>query len=236
MLHPRANAMLAFALPALVIGSASSLVLILVMKFADALQRLLWVIAALFAVCAALRLARFNTKGTLKTFTGLASPSAAAVIACTVWIWSDSLGDVDPGAMVSVLMALLTAGMGLLMVSNFEYYSPKVLSAKGRVLNLDKWYRSDDFIQTDAAINQGNSGGPLFDLDGRVVGMNTAVIYGVNTIGFAIPSSHLSHVVPDLAEFGRIARGFLGVQATELTAAEKKSTGLDQAAVVRAII
>ncbi|MCB9828133.1 MAG: trypsin-like peptidase domain-containing protein, partial [Planctomycetes bacterium] len=86
-----------------------------------------------------------------------------------------------------------------------------IVSAKGRVLNLDKWYRSDDFIQTDAAINQGNSGGPLFDLDGHVVGMNTAVIYGVNTIGFAIPSNLLALVTPDLAEIGGIARGFLGI-------------------------
>lgn len=92
-----------------------------------------WVATFVYMACAALRLARFNTRGSLTTFTGLASPSAAAVIACTVWIWSDSLGDMAPGTLVAGLMAVLTAGMGLLMVSNFEYYSPKVLSAKGRV-------------------------------------------------------------------------------------------------------
>jgi CDP-diacylglycerol--serine O-phosphatidyltransferase len=92
-----------------------------------------WVATFVFMACAALRLARFNTNSDPKTFTGLASPSAAAIIACTVWIWSDSLGDVAPSFTVAVLMAVLTAGMGLLMVSNFEYYSPKVLSAKGRV-------------------------------------------------------------------------------------------------------
>jgi CDP-diacylglycerol--serine O-phosphatidyltransferase len=92
-----------------------------------------WIATFVYMACAALRLARFNTRSDLKTFTGLASPSAAAVIACTVWIWSDSLGDTDPSTTVAALMAALTAIMGLLMVSNFEYYSPKVLSAKGRV-------------------------------------------------------------------------------------------------------
>ncbi|MEZ4318556.1 MAG: trypsin-like peptidase domain-containing protein [Myxococcota bacterium] len=111
-----------------------------------------------------------------------------------------------------------------------------IVSAKGRVLNLDKWYRSDDFIQTDAAINQGNSGGPLFDLDGRVIGMNTAVIYGVNTIGFAIPSNLLGLVTPDLAENGRIVRGFLGIHATQLTVEESRDLGLEGGAIVRTIL
>jgi CDP-diacylglycerol---serine O-phosphatidyltransferase len=92
-----------------------------------------WVATFIYMACAALRLARFNTQGDLKTFTGLASPSAAAVIACTVWIWSESMGDAEPSLLVSGLMAFITAGMGLLMVSNFEYYSPKALSPKGRV-------------------------------------------------------------------------------------------------------
>jgi len=92
-----------------------------------------WVATFVYMACAALRLARFNTKGDLKTFTGLASPSAAAVIACTVWIWSDSLNGTEPSLPAAGLMAALTAGVGLLMVSNFEYYSPKVLSARGRV-------------------------------------------------------------------------------------------------------
>jgi CDP-diacylglycerol--serine O-phosphatidyltransferase len=92
-----------------------------------------WIATFVYMACAALRLARFNTAGSLQTFTGLASPSAAAVLACTVWIWSDSLGDAEPSMTVAVLMAVLTASMGLLMVSNFEYYSPKVVSAKGRV-------------------------------------------------------------------------------------------------------
>lgn len=92
-----------------------------------------WVATFVYMACAALRLARFNTQSDLKSFTGLASPSAAAVIACTVWIWSDTLGDAEPSMLVAALMAVLTAGVGLLMVSNFEYYSPKALNAKGRV-------------------------------------------------------------------------------------------------------
>lgn len=92
-----------------------------------------WIATFVYMACAALRLARFNTKSSLKTFTGLASPSAAAVLACTVWIWSEHLAGAQPSTAVAVIMAVLTAGMGLLMVSNFEYYSPKVLSTKGRV-------------------------------------------------------------------------------------------------------
>ncbi len=92
-----------------------------------------WIATFVYMACAALRLARFNTKSSLKTFTGLASPSAAAVLACTVWIWSESLGGAQPSLAASIVMAVLTAGMGLLMVSNFEYYSPKVLTTKGRV-------------------------------------------------------------------------------------------------------
>ncbi|MFW6092472.1 MAG: CDP-diacylglycerol--serine O-phosphatidyltransferase [Pseudomonadota bacterium] len=92
-----------------------------------------WMATFVYMACAALRLARFNTRSELKSFTGLASPSAAAVIACTVWIWSDVLGTAAPSTSAAAVMAALTAGVGLLMVSNFEYYSPKALDAKGRV-------------------------------------------------------------------------------------------------------
>lgn len=97
------------------------------------LGKLGWMATFVYMACAALRLARFNTKSSLASFTGLASPSAAAVMACTVWIWSDSLGGAEPSLTVAVIMALLTTSLGLLMVSNFEYFSPKALNAKGRV-------------------------------------------------------------------------------------------------------
>ncbi len=93
-----------------------------------------WVVAFIYMACAALRLARFNTKGDNATFTGLASPSAAAIVASTVWIWSEAGGPVaEPSLVRAVAMALITAGSGLLMVSRFTYYSPKEVDLKGRV-------------------------------------------------------------------------------------------------------
>lgn len=90
-----------------------------------------WVIAFVYMACAGLRLARFNTKGDNATFTGLASPSAAAIIASTVWIWSESASTITGFA--AVVMAIVTAAVGLLMVSGFTYFSPKELELKGRV-------------------------------------------------------------------------------------------------------
>jgi len=90
-----------------------------------------WIATFVYMACAALRLARFNTQSDIKSFTGLASPSAAAVIACIVWIWSDP--ETEPSTALAIVMALVTTAVGLLMVSNFAYFSPKALSAKGRV-------------------------------------------------------------------------------------------------------
>ncbi len=90
-----------------------------------------WVVAFVYMACAGLRLARFNTKGDNASFTGLASPSAAAIIANTVWIWSESAASAT--GLAAVGMALVTAATGLLMVSQFTYYSPKELDLKGRV-------------------------------------------------------------------------------------------------------
>lgn len=89
-----------------------------------------------------------------------------------------------------------------------------VVSAKGRN-NLDI-ARIEDFIQTDAAINRGNSGGPLLDLNGEVVGINTAIVSNMGSggymgIGFAIPSNMANHVMQELIDNGSVTRGFLGV-------------------------
>src|SRR5262249_54879140 len=76
------------------------------------------------------------------------------------------------------------------------------------------------FIQTDAAINRGNSGGPLFDMDGRVVGVNAAIISptgGSIGIGFAIPSNTVAKVVAQLREFGHTRRGWIGGNVQTLT-------------------
>ena len=89
-----------------------------------------WVVAFIYMACAGLRLARFNTKGDNTTFTGLASPSAAAIVASAVWLWS------TPGEaailVASIGMAVITVAVGLLMVSQFSYFSPKTLDLKGR--------------------------------------------------------------------------------------------------------
>lgn len=90
-----------------------------------------WVFAFVYMACAGLRLARFNTKGDNATFTGLASPSAAAIIASSVWIWSEHVTQATGFA--AYAMAIITGGTALLMVSQFTYFSPKEFDLKGRV-------------------------------------------------------------------------------------------------------
>lgn len=77
--------------------------------------------------------------------------------------------------------------------------------------------RLSRIIQTDAAINEGNSGGPLLDLEGRVIGMNTAIASEAQNIGFAIPVSDLSRVLQSYQRYGRIVRPYLGVRYVSLT-------------------
>ena len=91
-----------------------------------------WVVTFIYMACAALRLARFNTKGDNTSFTGLASPSAAAILACCVWVW-DSYGGGTPSGFAAAGMGAITLITGLLMVSNFRYYSPKSINFKDRV-------------------------------------------------------------------------------------------------------
>ncbi len=91
-----------------------------------------WVVTFVYMACAALRLARFNTKGDNTSFTGLASPSAAAIIACCIWVWESYMGT-PPGVFAASAMGAITALTGLLMVSNFTYFSPKLINFKGRV-------------------------------------------------------------------------------------------------------
>ncbi len=93
-----------------------------------------------------------------------------------------------------------------------------IISSRNRDIGLTRY---DDFIQTDASINQGNSGGPLFDLSGNVIGINTAIIApgasGSIGIGFAIPSNPASKVISQLIKFGKTKRGWLGVRIQEVT-------------------
>jgi serine protease Do len=101
-----------------------------------------------------------------------------------------------------------------------------IISARGRDIHSGPF---DDFLQIDAPINRGNSGGPTFNLDGQVIGINTA-IYSPNGgsvgIGFAVPSSLAKTVVAQLEEHGKVSRGWLGVQIQEVTPAIAASLGL----------
>jgi len=103
-----------------------------------------------------------------------------------------------------------------------------IVSAINRNINSGPY---DDFIQTDAAINRGNSGGPLFDMDGNVVGINTAIISpsgGSIGIGFSIPSATARGVIEQLVKYGETRRGWLGVRIQEVSPDLVKSLGLDK--------
>ena len=91
-----------------------------------------------------------------------------------------------------------------------------IISARNRSIGLSRY---EDYIQTDASINQGNSGGPLFKMDGDVVGINTAIVgqSGSIGIGFAIPSNSAQKVINQLIEFGETKRGWLGVRIQTVT-------------------
>ena len=91
-----------------------------------------------------------------------------------------------------------------------------IISARNRDIGLSRY---EDFIQTDASINVGNSGGPLFDMDGNVIGINTAILgqSGSIGIGFAIPSNSAKKVINQLIEFGETKRGWLGVRIQVVT-------------------
>lgn len=105
-----------------------------------------------------------------------------------------------------------------------------IISARARNINAGPY---DSFIQTDASINRGNSGGPLFNMDGEVIGVNTAIYSpaggGSVGIGFAAPSSLARNVIEDLREFGEVKRGWLGVRIQTVTDEIADSLGLDRA-------
>jgi len=103
-----------------------------------------------------------------------------------------------------------------------------VVSAKGRSIGLTRDVSFENFIQTDAAINRGNSGGPLVNLRGEVVGIATAMNWGAENIGFAVPVSTLRGVLPQLREKGHVERGYLGVNITNLDYDRAQAFGLDQ--------
>lgn len=101
-----------------------------------------------------------------------------------------------------------------------------IVSARNRDIQSGQY---DDFIQTDAAINRGNSGGPLFDMSGKVIGVNTAIYSqsgGSVGVGFAVPADLANTVVNQLLEFGETRRGWLGVQLDDVNAQNASALGI----------
>jgi Trypsin-like serine proteases, typically periplasmic, contain C-terminal PDZ domain len=107
--------------------------------------------------------------------------------------------------------------------------SAGIISARNRDINAGPY---DDFIQTDAAINRGNSGGPLFNLAGEVIGVNTAIISptgGSIGIGFAVPANLAANVIDQLREFGETRRGWIGVRIQTVSPEIAESLDLEDA-------
>ena len=103
-----------------------------------------------------------------------------------------------------------------------------IVSARNRIITNGPY---DDFIQTDAAINRGNSGGPLFDMYGNVVGVNTAIISPTGSsigLGFAIPSDIAERVIQQLRDYGETRRGWLGVRIQELSVDLAEGLGVSE--------
>ncbi len=102
-----------------------------------------------------------------------------------------------------------------------------IISARNRSIGLSRY---EDYIQTDASINSGNSGGPLFDMNGDVIGINTAILgrNGSIGIGFSIPSNSAKIVIDQLIEFGETKRGWLGVRIQDVTKEIAEVEKLDQ--------
>src|SRR5207342_2529934 len=102
------------------------------------------------------------------------------------------------------------------------------ISAKQRDINSGPY---DDYLQTDASINKGNSGGPLFNMEGEVIGVNTAIISptgGSIGIGFAVPSDTAMVVIDQLRQFGETRRGWLGVKIQTITDDIAEASGVKE--------
>ena len=105
-----------------------------------------------------------------------------------------------------------------------------IISSKGRDINADGSGLVDDYLQTDAAINMGNSGGPMFDINGKVIGVNTAIFSNSGSnigIGFAIPSNTVQHIISDLKSHGKVSRGFLNITIQEINPQIAEAMNLD---------
>jgi serine protease Do len=132
-----------------------------------------------------------------------------------------ALGDSDPLRVGEWIMAI---GSPLQLEKSVTV---GVVSAKGRSrLGLGRDNSFENFIQTDAAINFGNSGGPLVNLKGEVVGVATAINYGAENIGFAVPVNTVKQILPHLRDHGRVRRGYMGVNINDLDFRTAEAFGL----------
>ena len=102
-----------------------------------------------------------------------------------------------------------------------------VISAKNRSIHAQD-VNFDGFLQTDAAINPGNSGGPLINMDGKVVGINTAIVPYAQGLGFAVPVDMAKQIMNDLVTFGRVKRGWLGISVQALTSEFSEAYGIKE--------
>lgn len=149
-----------------------------------------------------------------KTDIALLQVKATAPLVATKW------GDSDTAEVGSWIIAIGNPfGLGGTVTAG-------IVSARQRDINAGPY---DDFIQTDASINRGNSGGPMFNMRGEVIGVNTAIFSptgGSVGIGFAVPSNIVRNVVDQLAKYGETRRGWLGVRIQDVTADIADSLGL----------
>lgn len=113
-----------------------------------------------------------------------------------------------------------------------------VVSALSRTLRATTGRLIEDVIQTDAALNPGNSGGALLDTKGSVIGVNTAIIAGSQSTGFAVPVNTAKRVIPELLRYGRLERGYLGLagQTIQFSRAVAERLGLTQLSAVQVVI
>jgi serine protease Do len=141
---------------------------------------------------------------------------------------ADHLTAIDVGNSDDLQVGEIVLAVGSPMSENLAYtVTQGIVSAKGRSnVGLTDY---EDFIQTDAAINPGNSGGPLVNIEGKLVGINTAIVSrsgGNQGIGFAVPSNMAVHVMNSLVDQGKVVRGWLGVSIQDISDAVASAMGL----------